>query len=407
MGLCLEWVRRCKVGYLVEGMLLWEGCCALNRRDVFKVVSYNILSERYAGSSKHDYCPGHLRTWETRLPKILAVVVESDADVVCLQEVTPRAFREDLRPAFGKRGFKGYLSRDRLGSTRTRGSHFLAVFVRLSVFVPKDIRGYCLKDHYVHGWTEKKLAKKLRGLNDTMMICKLQHWSGREVIIANIHVHFDPDHAQVKTSQVHIATWLIHSFNDKQIPAPVVFCGDFNSMPLLDRTRISTGRFPSDKEHSGVFALLLGGKLEHAHPEHPCHYGRSSAAFRDLSRIPLLKNRYKPLADVYGDARSDAVTSQTDNFKGRIDHIFFEQHSGIASVQRLKLPTGQELGSIPNDIHPSDHVPVGAAFVFEGKERLRAESHDRGRFVRIAFVLLVLTVLASLVAVPNDILGKS
>lgn len=57
-------------------------------------------------SSKHKYSPIEVRHWPYRLALILAELEGYDADVVCLQEVTPETFKDDFAPWFKERGFR-------------------------------------------------------------------------------------------------------------------------------------------------------------------------------------------------------------------------------------------------------------------------------------------------------------
>lgn len=378
-------------------MPTWSSA-GLGVKSDFRVFSYNVLSQHYAQSAKHDYCPANLRTWEVRFPKLLTEILGADADVVCLQEVTVSAFRRDFKPALSKHGYKAYLSADLLPLSRRKGRHFLATFVRVSTFSSVCIRGFCLRDYSHHGWMGKKLWKKLRGLNDGILVCRLSHKSGREVIVANIHVFYDPAFPQVKTCQVHTATWAIQTVKGSSKQAPVVFCGDFNATPLLDRAHLSSSRFPTTYQHSGVYALLTAGKLSPDHPEHPCHYGRSTSVLREFSGVPVLRNRVAPFCDAYSSEPADSVTTQTDTFRGRIDYVFYEQFSGLRQVDQLVLPPASVLGQIPNTTYPSDHVSIGAAFVFEGGSKETSDSHRTKAQLSWLFCLGICICVACLLA---------
>jgi hypothetical protein len=62
------------------------------------LVTYNILAdgERLALSPKHDYCERELREWgdgrQGRCARLVAEISGYEADIVCLQECSARAF---------------------------------------------------------------------------------------------------------------------------------------------------------------------------------------------------------------------------------------------------------------------------------------------------------------------------
>ena len=56
-------------------------------------------------SSKHKYSPFEQRRWGYRKELILHELEGYDADIVCLQEVTPGTFADDFAPWFKEKGY--------------------------------------------------------------------------------------------------------------------------------------------------------------------------------------------------------------------------------------------------------------------------------------------------------------
>lgn len=54
----------------------------------FSVLSYNILAGIYATGNRYSYCPEWALSWEYRMQNIINEIIEYDADILCLQEVT-------------------------------------------------------------------------------------------------------------------------------------------------------------------------------------------------------------------------------------------------------------------------------------------------------------------------------
>lgn len=74
--------------------------------DELKVISYNILGPLHGESSKHFYAPTSITKWTRRRDKLLAVIKSTDADVVCLQEVSFKALKETFIPGLKPMGLK-------------------------------------------------------------------------------------------------------------------------------------------------------------------------------------------------------------------------------------------------------------------------------------------------------------
>ena len=82
-----------------------------------RVVSWNILGDglKLALSTKHDYCPLHLRQWkEGRCERTAHKILALDADIVCLQECLPSMFDDLTDVASVKREYVGFHMKDHL-----------------------------------------------------------------------------------------------------------------------------------------------------------------------------------------------------------------------------------------------------------------------------------------------------
>ena len=73
---------------------------------VLRVVSYNILANKYAMSEFHDYCPMELRSWQQRLPRLCDEILDFRGDIVCLQEVEREVFTHDIGCRLRQEGFE-------------------------------------------------------------------------------------------------------------------------------------------------------------------------------------------------------------------------------------------------------------------------------------------------------------
>jgi len=92
--------------------------------EAVKIVSYNVLGPKQALTDKHAYSNFKWRKWPYRKDRILEELRAYDADVVCLQEVTPDTFVNDFAPALKELGLdKGIYTPKRLpdGEKTSRG----------------------------------------------------------------------------------------------------------------------------------------------------------------------------------------------------------------------------------------------------------------------------------------------
>jgi hypothetical protein len=92
--------------------------------EAVKIVSYNVLGPKQALTDKHAYSNFKWRKWPYRKDRILDELRAYDADVVCLQEVTPDTFVNDFAPALKELGLdKGIYTPKRLpdGEKTSRG----------------------------------------------------------------------------------------------------------------------------------------------------------------------------------------------------------------------------------------------------------------------------------------------
>ena len=73
---------------------------------VLRIVSYNLLANKYALTQNHDYCPLEFRRWSYRLPRLCEEILGFQGDIVCLQEVEEGVFVEDIGRQMQNEGFK-------------------------------------------------------------------------------------------------------------------------------------------------------------------------------------------------------------------------------------------------------------------------------------------------------------
>jgi mRNA deadenylase 3'-5' endonuclease subunit Ccr4 len=179
-----------------------------------RIMSYNILADHYAQEHARELyasVPWAALEWSSRAAMIAKEVAHWNPDVVSFQEVDHyRHLQALLKP----HGYKGVYTQ------RTGGRpDGLAMFWRRNRFTAEAL---------------KDLEFAPMDLKDN--VCQLTVLRSKEessvaLVVANIHVLFNPKRGDIKLAQVRTMLESVHSLAAARPagPCPVVVCGDFNS----------------------------------------------------------------------------------------------------------------------------------------------------------------------------------
>ncbi|KAK8657909.1 hypothetical protein V6N13_036128 [Hibiscus sabdariffa] len=316
----------------------------------FRLVSYNILAQVYVKSSLFPHSPSPCLRWKARSQAILTILKNLGADFFSLQEVDEfdsfyKKNMEDLGVELLLEETIEYndlvpsvhgeapLSSDKQNSSLTSGNNgddpkqdLSEKFSELSVKSSPE--------H--HGDPNDPRVRLKRDCVGIMAAFKLKHHFHHVVILANTHLYWDPEWADVKLAQAKYLLARLSQFKtlvtDRFECTPsVILCGDFNSTP-------------GDK----VYQYLISGNSS------------STSSDRSLEELPL------PLCSVYASTRGEPpFTNCTPDFTNTLDYIFFSPSDCLKPISVLQLPeldSPDVAGALPNYSHPSDHLPIGAEF---------------------------------------------
>lgn len=75
--------------------------------DKFQVLCYNILCEKYATPQMYGYAPSWVVAWDYRKGMIKDQLLDSKADIICLQEVDWENYSEYFMPELAIAEYKG------------------------------------------------------------------------------------------------------------------------------------------------------------------------------------------------------------------------------------------------------------------------------------------------------------
>ncbi|CAA0829917.1 Carbon catabolite repressor protein 4 homolog 1 [Striga hermonthica] len=342
----------------------------------FTVLSYNILSDKYATSESYSYCPTWALSWNYRRQNLLREIIGYHADIVCLQEVQSDHFEEFFAPELDKHGYQACFKRKtaEVFVASISSVDGCATFFRRDRF--SHVKKYEVEfNKAAHSLTDALVpsAQKRNALNrlvkdNVALILVLEAKFGSQsidnpgkrqlVCVANTHVNVPPELKDVKLWQVHT---LLKGLEKIAASAdiPMLVCGDFSSVP-----------------GSAPHTLLAMGKVDPIHPDltvDPLGILRPTAKL--THQLPLV-SAYSSLARGgvgYGleqRRRMDPATNEplftncTRDFIGTHDYIFYSADS-LTVESLLELLDEDSLRkdtALPSPEWSSDHIALLAEF---------------------------------------------
>ncbi|GER39934.1 glucose-repressible alcohol dehydrogenasetranscriptional effector [Striga asiatica] len=342
----------------------------------FTVLSYNILSDKYATSESYSYCPSWALSWTYRRQNLLREIIGYHADIVCLQEVQSDHFEEFFAPEMDKHGYQACFKRKTaevfVASINTVDG--CATFFRRDRF--SHVKKYEVEfNKAAHSLTDALVpsAQKRNALNrlvkdNVALILVLEAKFGSQsidnpgkrqlVCVANTHVNVPQELKDVKLWQVHT---LLKGLEKIAASAdiPMLVCGDFSSVP-----------------GSAPHTLLAMGKVDPLHPDltiDPLGILRPTAKL--THQLPLVSAYSSFARGVVGYGleqrrRMDPATNEplftncTRDFIGTHDYIFYSADS-LTVESLLELLDEADLRkdtALPSPEWSSDHIALLAEF---------------------------------------------
>ncbi|KAG5389025.1 hypothetical protein IGI04_030566 [Brassica rapa subsp. trilocularis] len=197
----------------------------------------------------------------------------------------------------------------------------------------KEAKEHSGKDSHDLNDPQVRLKRDCVGIMAAFRINKPFH---HMVIVANTHLYWDPELADVKLAQAKYLLSRLAQFktlisDEFECTPSLLLAGDFNSIP-----------------GDMVYSYLVSG------------YKKPAETIEEEEVAPI------PMCSVYEVTRGEPkFTNCTPGFTNTLDYIFFSPSDFIKPVSILQLPEPESpdvVGFLPNDHHPSDHLPIGAEF---------------------------------------------
>ncbi|OTB00414.1 hypothetical protein M426DRAFT_15458 [Hypoxylon sp. CI-4A] len=367
-------------------------------KERIRILSWNILCDKYATSTQFGYTPASALSWEYRKDSIMRELCDQDPDIVCLQETSMDAFDTFFNPELAKRGWKGVFY------PKTRVKHLTgkdqSSVDGCSIFYKSD--KYILLDKQLVDFRQTAINRPdMKSADDVFnrvmpkdtiaVYCFFEsRFTGNRFIVVNAHLCWEAYLADVKAVQTGILMELVtkqserytrhpplpmsekrltksasadgDSSSSEEYPEPapsqeyrnntdipLLVCGDYNSMA-----------------DSSVYELLEKGRIS---PDHPDLVGYSYGNFtRDGIEHPFsLRNAY---AHLFGTPDELVFTNYTPTFSGVLDYIWYSSNT-LDAVELLGPPDYEYLKRVPgfpNYHFPADHIQIMADFVFKSRK---------------------------------------
>ncbi|WFD35823.1 poly(A)-specific ribonuclease [Malassezia cuniculi] len=335
--------------------------------NTFSVLSYNVLCEKYATAQMYGYTPSWALAWNYRKEFILQEIMSYAADVCCLQEVEMGQYEEYFLPKLQQNEYESvFWPKTRARTMREDERQHVdgcATFFNSRIFRLVDKRLIEFNQIALQRPDFKKtedIFNRVMTKDNIAAIVLLEHrTTGARLIVANAHMHWDPEFRDVKLVQAAMLMEQLEEISETfsklppgQLPdgstppkyssrnqIPMVVCGDFNSTP-----------------DSGVYEFLSQGSAPNNHRDFMDHiYGNYTS--------DGLRHSFA-LRSAYGNIGELPFTNYTPGFRGVIDYIWYTSNSLAASgilgtVDQTYL--SRTVG-FPNAHFPSDHVCILAEF---------------------------------------------
>jgi len=307
------------------------------------VMSYNILAQKYIKPEYFPYCPLNFLNFEYRSSIIMKEIEAVNPDILCLQECDVDLFPEFYIPKLEYLGYECLYN-----NIKDEKVIMNVICYKRSDFNVQEKIIIDLKDDFLH--KNEAFDKYLK----KAIILDLMHVpSGKRITTINTHLYWDPKFVFVKYGQ--LVKILIDIENKYSLLAPIILCGDFNSLPDSNVIKY----IYNEKPDMGITIEVEAEKnkfiIQEIWDKYPNKFNLRSAydsyKCENENEFDYIKNH-------------PDFTNFTLEFKGNLDYIIYSKEY-FKLKELLKIPTDDSIinkSTLPNKYYPSDHLKIAARF---------------------------------------------
>ena len=187
----------------------------------------------------------------------------------------------------------------------------------------------------------------------------------KRLIVANTHIHWNPDYCDVKLMQTYMLLERLMEFgaSRSQSPVPMIIAGDFNSTTF-----------------SGAYELICTGRLPYNHADLLVQFVFFFCRLGIEKKKNLLYHHIKGfnygvthgyhhtlnVSSAYAKIGEPQFTNYTADFVGVLDYLFYSKDT--LGVSKLLQPIDEndvKVTKMPNAYYPSDHQSLVAEIYFK------------------------------------------
>ena len=322
-------------------------------------------AEIYATAHAYPYCERWALEWQYRARLVVQELVDTNADVICLQEAQRDHFERDVEPAMKSAGYEGLFtqkSRESMGAAgKVDGCAMFWKTTKYRVAEQRNIsfndlayaeaQNANLNDRDEHAYLTRLVKDNVAQLVVLEDYPAPGHRS-RRIALANTHLYSHKDFPDTKLWQSLCLLRALEGFTSRSRETlPLVLAGDFNSGP-----------------ESSVYELI---STQAINPRHPDLQPRQTSQFGATNVLPDARqiSHRIPLGSAYAALLGNEpdFTNLTLGFRGTLDYIWFDQThlrcAAVANIPPIQLLT-RAGDALPNPQYPSDHSMLVADFLF-------------------------------------------
>lgn len=365
----------------------------------FKVLSWNVLCDKYATQQTYGYTPSGALSWEYRKQCIFTELHDRDADFLALQEMSTGAFRDDFQPELAKWDYKGVQWPKTRAKTMAEKDALdvdgCAIFWKNSKFILLDkqvIEFASIAINRPDMKNQHDVFNRVMPKDNIAVIAFFEsRMSGARIIIVNVHLTWDSLLADVKAIQTGILMEYVTKLAEKYTRWPALKDKKLITFPVTptdggpevilppppdpapsQEYRINTeipllvcGDFNSTND-SSVYELMSEGSVAPDHLElNNFQYGNFT---RDGIKHPFsLRDAY---AHLRGGPLALPFTNYTPGFADVIDYLWYSTNT-LEVVELMGPPDAdclKRIPAFPNYHFPSDHIQIMTEYVIKARK---------------------------------------